>query len=82
MYHSRLPSTLTIGDPWREATVSADGTHFPSTSWQPIAVGDGFHCSDLLTDNADVDETVLAVQQQGLAAMKEWLAEWQPSAQS
>ncbi|KAI0938023.1 hypothetical protein AcV7_003333 [Taiwanofungus camphoratus] len=69
-------------DPWREATVSADGTHFPSTSWQPIAVGDGFHCSDLLTDNADVDETVLAVQQQGLAAMKEWLAEWQPSAQS
>ncbi|KAI0959110.1 hypothetical protein AcW1_004037 [Taiwanofungus camphoratus] len=69
-------------DPWRDATVSADGTSFPSTSSQPIAVGDGFHCSDLLTDNGRVDATVAAVQRQALSAMKGWLAEWTPPGQS
>jgi len=66
-------------DPWREATVSADGLFHPSTPWQPIAEGNGYHCSDLLTENAEVDATVAAVQAEGLAAMKVWLAGWEPA---
>ena len=60
------------GDPWRDATVSADGSIAVSTALQPIAVSDGFHACDLITANA-VDESVLAVQKQSLASMKEWL---------
>ena len=68
------------GDPWREATKATSGTHFPSTPDQPLAVSEGFHCSDLLTAQAEADATVKAVQQQGLEAMVGWLAEWKPSA--
>lgn len=67
------------GDPWRDATVSADGQHFQSTPTQPIAEGDGFHCSDLLTSAGVVDSTIAAVQAQGLATMKTWLAAWRPT---
>ncbi|TFY82708.1 hypothetical protein EWM64_g1304 [Hericium alpestre] len=66
-------------DPWRDATVSADNHTVPSTSNQPISESDGFHCSDLLTRAGTVDSTVAKVQAAGLAAMKEWLAEWKPS---
>ena len=69
---------LPAGDPWREATKAADGTHFPSTSEQPLAISDGFHCSDLITQNAVVDNTVLSVQKQALQSMKSWIAEWEP----
>lgn len=69
------------GDPWREATLAADGTHFHSTPGQPLAISDGFHCSDLSTANANVDSTVLAVQQQALESIAGWLAEWKPSSQ-
>ncbi|KAI0797037.1 serine carboxypeptidase S28-domain-containing protein [Abortiporus biennis] len=62
-----------VRDPWREATVSADGVNVPSTSQQPIAVSDGFHCSDLSTANANVDSTVKAVQVQALQFMKSWI---------
>ena len=68
------------GDPWREATKAASGTHFPSTPDQPLALSDGFHCSDLITENGVVDSTVLAVQQAGLKYIAGWLAEWKPSA--
>jgi len=71
-----------LRDPWREATVSADGVDRASTATQPIAIGDGFHTSDLLTDNGLVDPTVLAVQKQGLSFMKTWLAEWTPPSTS
>ncbi|KAF5392923.1 hypothetical protein D9757_001233 [Collybiopsis confluens] len=67
-------------DPWREATVSADGVARASTSTQPIAIGDGFHCSDLSTASGKVDSTVLAVQTKALSFMKTWLAEWTPPA--
>lgn len=72
--HSLRPS----GDPWRDATISADGTNFTSTASQPIAVGDGYHCSDLYALNAE-DPTIASVQDQGLAAMHGWLEEWTPS---
>ena len=69
----------TTGDPWREATLAADGTHFKSTPGQPLTISDGFHCSDLSTANAQVDSTVLAVQQQALKTIAGWVAEWKPS---
>ena len=62
------------GDPWREATVSEDGLNKANTTTQPIYEGDGFHCSDLLTENGVVDETVHAVQMAGFEYMKMWLA--------
>ena len=65
---------MSAGDPWRGATVSADGLSIASTNTQPIGVSDGFHCSDLITKNGQVDATVLVVQKQGLAAIKGWLA--------
>ena len=62
-------------DPWREATVSADGLNIESTERQTIAVSDGFHCSDLSTATGNVDATVKAVQQKALASIHRWLAE-------
>lgn len=70
---------ISVGDPWREATLSADGQNFQSTPQQPIAVGDGFHCSDLSTANGNVDSTVRAVQVQALASISSWIAEWTPA---
>ncbi|KAG8750277.1 hypothetical protein FRC12_012959 [Ceratobasidium sp. 428] len=64
-------------DPWREATVSADFYNRRSTDLQPIAVSDGFHCSDLLTRFGTADPTVLAVQKLALAYMTKWIKEWQ-----
>ncbi|EIN10777.1 hypothetical protein PUNSTDRAFT_132850 [Punctularia strigosozonata HHB-11173 SS5] len=63
-------------DPWREATKSADNTDFKSTTAQPIAESDGFHCSDLLTSEGQADATIAAVQQKALASIKVWLTEW------
>lgn len=62
------------GDPWRDATVSADGLGKASTATQPIAVSDGFHCSDLITEYGEIDATIGAVQQQALDAMASWLS--------
>ena len=62
------------GDPWREATVSADGLNKANTTTQPIYESDGFHCSDLSIENGVVDETVHAVQMAALEYMKTWLA--------
>ncbi|KAF8180113.1 serine carboxypeptidase S28-domain-containing protein [Pholiota molesta] len=66
-----------VRDPWRDATLSADGLNVKSTPSQPIGEGDGFHCSDLLT-SSNIDPTVLAVQNEGLASMKTWIAAWKP----
>ncbi len=44
----------------------------------PIAVGDGFHCSDLITSSGTVDSTVRAVQVKALGFMKEWLSTFKP----
>ncbi|KAG6808517.1 hypothetical protein H0H92_003858 [Tricholoma furcatifolium] len=65
-----------VGDPWKDATVSSVDVDRTSTETQPIEVGDGFHCSDLLTESGSVDATVLAVQQKALGFMQTWLAEW------
>ncbi|KAF4598845.1 hypothetical protein EYR38_007253 [Pleurotus pulmonarius] len=70
-----------VRDPWREATVSAQGLNVQSTDLQPIAVGDGFHCSDLSARSAS-DATIAAVQTHALASMKTWLATWKPTSTS
>ncbi|KAG6833973.1 hypothetical protein H0H93_012846 [Arthromyces matolae] len=67
-----------IRDPWKDATVSSVDVSVPSTDSQPIAVGDGFHCSDLLTESGTVDSTVRAVQVKALSSMKEWIADYKP----
>lgn len=66
-------------DPWREATVSSDFIYKASTDTQLIYVGDGFHCSDLSTENGVVDATIANVQSAALGYMKTWLAAWTPS---
>ncbi|KAF5387993.1 hypothetical protein D9615_000647 [Tricholomella constricta] len=67
-----------IRDPWKYATVSAPRARAHSTPRQPIALSDGFHCSDLGTASGLADSTVRAVQLQALASMKSWLATWKP----
>ncbi|OAX31159.1 hypothetical protein K503DRAFT_777807 [Rhizopogon vinicolor AM-OR11-026] len=69
-----------LRDPWRDATVSADGLYRPSTPTMPIYEGDGFHCSDMITKSGIDDPTIAAVQETALEYMAEWLAEWKPSA--
>ncbi|KAG1728280.1 peptidase S28 [Suillus paluster] len=69
-----------LRDPWREATVSADGLNKPNTTSMPIYESDGFHASDLIVENGIDDPSVAAVQEAALMYMKEWLAEWKPSA--
>ncbi|KAJ7246535.1 peptidase S28 [Mycena haematopus] len=66
-------------DPWRYSTVSAPGVTLKSTAKQPIAVGAGYHCADLLTREGAANPTVLAVQTQGLASIKGWIAAWKPA---
>ncbi|KAF8743831.1 hypothetical protein AX14_000237 [Amanita brunnescens Koide BX004] len=68
-------------DPWREATMSAAPVTVKSTAYQPIMIGDGFHCSDLKAVSGQDDPTVRAVQESALAYMKTWLAEWTPPTQ-
>ncbi|KAF8585313.1 hypothetical protein K439DRAFT_1388477 [Ramaria rubella] len=65
-------------DPWREATVSSDFHTRQSSASQPIFVGNGFHCSDLLAEAA-VDPTVKAVMEAGVATVSDWIAEWPAS---
>ena len=59
--------------------MSSDFMTQMSTPFMPIEVSDGFHCSDLISDNGAVDPTVLKVQQEGLKWMKRWLADWEPN---
>ncbi|KZT55218.1 hypothetical protein CALCODRAFT_498923 [Calocera cornea HHB12733] len=63
-------------DPWKYATVSSDYVQRPSSANQPIAVSDGFHCSDLITDNGVVDSTIYQAQQTVLNSMQQWMDEY------
>ena len=65
------------GDPWREATTSADGHVLKSTSSIPVAEGDGFHCSDMLLNNA-ISPRIAAVQKQAVQYMVQWHKDWKP----
>ncbi|KAJ7124302.1 serine carboxypeptidase S28-domain-containing protein, partial [Mycena epipterygia] len=61
-------------DPWRYSTVSAPGVTLQSTPSQPIAVGEGYHCADLLTQEGSANPSVAAVQALGLTSIKNWIA--------
>ncbi|EJD52012.1 hypothetical protein AURDEDRAFT_142833 [Auricularia subglabra TFB-10046 SS5] len=63
-------------DPWREATMSTDFVTVKSTETQPIAVSDGFHCTDLIMSAGVSDPTVKQVQDLALAYMSQWIADW------
>ncbi|KZT56257.1 hypothetical protein CALCODRAFT_524343 [Calocera cornea HHB12733] len=63
-------------DPWRFATVSSDFINRASSASQPIAVSDGFHVSDTLLSNGEVDDTIHQAQQLVLESMYEWMTEW------
>ena len=67
------------GDPWRDATMAAEGVTPTGTDPANIGLSDGFHCSDMLTKAGTVDSTVLAVQQAGLAKLEQWVKEFVPA---
>ncbi|KAG0695749.1 peptidase S28 [Suillus ampliporus] len=79
VYIPRLFFANGLRDPWREATVSADGLFKLNTTVMPIYEGDGFHASDMVAENGNDDPSIAAVQEAALMYMKEWLAEWEPS---
>ncbi|TFK43798.1 serine carboxypeptidase S28-domain-containing protein [Crucibulum laeve] len=68
-----------LRDPWKDATMSAEGLNVKSTPLQPIALGGGFHCSDLKAASGAADPTIGAVQAKALKSMHDWLAAWKPS---
>lgn len=67
-------------DPWREASVSADirpGGPMASTEDVPIyIVPGGFHVSDAITENGEVNAAVGKVQDQIVGKLVEWVGEW------
>ncbi|KAI0644791.1 peptidase S28 [Trametes meyenii] len=69
-----------INDPWREATVAADGSTSTGSDLQPHLLSDGFHCSDLSIGEGKASTKVKSVQDTAVAYMREWFAEWVPSA--
>ncbi|OJT07638.1 hypothetical protein TRAPUB_1498 [Trametes pubescens] len=76
----RLVFANGINDPWREATVAADGSTNIGSDMQPHLLSDGFHCSDLLVDQGEASAKVKSVQGTALTYFEKWHAEWTPSA--
>ncbi|RDX48552.1 peptidase S28 [Lentinus brumalis] len=62
-------------DPWREATVAADGASFPKNDLQPHLLSDGFHCSDMLASEGK-SKAVKEVQDKAVEYMTKWYADW------
>lgn len=70
-------------DPWRDSTVSSDykpGGPFNGTADAPVQViPAGIHCSDLLTENGEVNEGVKEVQDNEIAQIVAWVDEYYTS---
>ncbi|KAI0368439.1 peptidase S28 [Pilatotrama ljubarskyi] len=66
-------------DPWREATVAADGVSNQGTDLQPHLLGDGFHCSDMIMADGQVSPAIGAAQEKAIEYLRKWLADWKPS---
>ncbi|KAJ5732680.1 Peptidase S28 [Penicillium malachiteum] len=77
---TRLTWTNGQYDPWREAGVSSDyrpGGPLKSTTSAPVnVIPGGFHCSDLILDNAEVNAGVQKVVETEVAQIKAWVAEY------
>ncbi|KAF9026495.1 hypothetical protein BDZ89DRAFT_1067591 [Hymenopellis radicata] len=67
-----------LNDPWLDATVSSRSIDFQSTSLTPVFLGKGSHTSDMIVVNADVEPTIAYIQEQAIAYMLAWLADWTP----
>ncbi|KAI0666133.1 peptidase S28 [Trametes maxima] len=67
-------------DPWREATVAANGVSNKGTDMQPHLLADGFHTSDMLVADGQVSARIRQAQEQALQYIEKWLADWKPSA--
>lgn len=63
-------------DPYRDATISAKGTSFPSTPDRPIVVHDSYQTADLHIDLAQSDPTIADLQQKALTTIRRWIREW------
>jgi hypothetical protein len=67
-------------DPWREASVSSDlrpSGQLESTAQVPVnIVPGGFHTSDLVTENGEVNESCKKVIDAEVAQLVEWVREW------
>ncbi|KAI9056849.1 peptidase S28 [Trametes sanguinea] len=66
-------------DPWREATVAADGSTSKGWDLQPHLLEDGFHCNDLLVEES-ANPVTRGAQVQAIGYLRTWLADWKPSA--
>lgn len=78
--HPRLFFANGYRDPWLAATVSGYNVTLSGMQIGPdgikVGMSDGYHSSDLITENAAADATVLQVQQEGLSYVTTWLGEW------
>ncbi|KAF2764574.1 serine carboxypeptidase [Teratosphaeria nubilosa] len=67
-------------DPWREASTSSElrpGGPLQSTAAVPVnVVPGGFHTSDLVTENGEVNEGCQVVIDKTLAQLESWVNEW------
>ncbi|EJF57333.1 hypothetical protein DICSQDRAFT_69770 [Dichomitus squalens LYAD-421 SS1] len=66
-------------DPWREATVAADGATNIGSDLQPHLLSDGFHCSDLLIQETAASPQTKSVQDIAVSYITQWISEWKPS---
>ncbi|KAI0740521.1 peptidase S28 [Earliella scabrosa] len=67
-------------DPWREATVAAEGVTSQGSDMQPHLLSDGFHCSDLLVRMGKASASVKSVQDQAVNYMARWIGDWKSTA--
>ena len=75
-----LTRSSLLGDPWREATVAADGSTSTGSDLQPHLLSDGFHCSDLLISEGAASAAVKSVQDTAMSYITQWVSEWRPAA--
>ncbi|KAF8876907.1 peptidase S28 [Mucidula mucida] len=67
-----------LNDPWIDATVSSRSIDFQSTSLTPVFLGKGSHTADIGNENAEVEPTIAYIQEQAIAYIQSWLADWTP----
>ncbi|CAK7269405.1 hypothetical protein SEPCBS119000_003551 [Sporothrix epigloea] len=67
-------------DPWRDVTVSSDFRPqgpLVSTPEAPVhVIPGGIHCTDLIYENAEVNDDLMAIVQNEIAIMKGWVEEF------
>ncbi|KAI0751819.1 peptidase S28 [Daedaleopsis nitida] len=66
-------------DPWREATVAANGALFSPNEMQPHLITDGFHCSDMMRSEGLLSPHVKAAQDAAVGYMTKWFKDWHPT---